>query len=126
MSTNNPWGKIIPLLLNQLAHLSTRLPIAYLSYLNDAGFHPSSLGIPLNAYHWRKTLPDGRSIHVFYFPTQPSCYVHWDIVDPGINPIEHLRIDYPSGYQCMVGIIVTFTIFLGLYLLSKYAEDQRN
>lgn len=126
MSTNNPWHNTIPLLLNQPPHLSTRLPTAYLSYLNDAGFRSSSLGTPLNAYHWRKTLPDGRSIHVSYFLNQPSCYVHWDAVDPAIDPIQHLRVDYPSGYQSIVGATVIITIFLGLYLLSKYAEDQRN
>jgi len=113
----------MPLLLNQPAHVSTPLSPVYLSYLNDAGFRRSNLGTPLNAYHWRKTLSGGRSIHVFYHPTQPSCYVHWDIIDPGIDPIEHLKIDYPSGYQFMVGVAVIVTIFLGLYLLSKDDED---
>lgn len=126
MSIDNLCLKIILFVVNRPAHLPIRLSTAYLSCLNDGGFRPISLGISLNAYHWRKTLHDEISVHVLYFLGQPSSYVHWDLVDPAIAPMEHLRRDYPSGYQSMVEVTIIITIFLGFYLLSKYGEGQRN
>ncbi|MFI5449778.1 MAG: hypothetical protein ACHQ03_08455 [Candidatus Bathyarchaeia archaeon] len=44
---------------------------------------------------YRRTLPDGRGIHVREFS---DCYViHWDKVCPLVNPIEHINQDTQYG-----------------------------
>jgi hypothetical protein len=43
---------------------------------------------------YRKTLPDGRGIHIREFS---DCYViHWDKICPLAKPIEHIQQDAPQ------------------------------
>src|SRR5262245_10758494 len=57
----------------------------------------SSLGTPANAQHFRRSLPDGRGLHLV-MAADGAAALHWDRYDPHAGPASallHLMTDSP-------------------------------
>jgi len=72
-----------------------------------------SVGLHLLHKHYRRTLPDGRCVHVE--ETKDHYIVHIDVTDPAVSPIGHLRRDAPGLWTAMcAGIGLTAGVMIGL------------
>lgn len=57
----------------------------------------ASLGTPAHAQHFRRSLPDGRGLHLV-IDTDGTSGLHWDRYDPHAGPtgaLMHLMTDSP-------------------------------
>ena len=63
-----------------------------------AGFR-RSIGLHLRCRHYRRTLPDGRCVHVE--ETRDHYVVHIDETDPAVSAVGHLRKDAPGLWTAM-------------------------
>jgi hypothetical protein len=55
----------------------------------------------LEDYGW--TLPDGRAIHIRVYSSEYR--IHWDMFDPAVDLINHLRHDAPQWW-----VLLTTTV----------------
>lgn len=65
--------------------------------LTDPAYR-SSLGTPAHATHFRRTLPDGRGLHLV-ITSDGIAALHWDRFDPQASPAGlamHLLTDAPQ------------------------------
>jgi len=94
------WASIIRGTLKLRPHEDIVIPRSKVKHPLHVGFK-RSIGEPKGQIaDYRLRLIDGRSIHVREYK---DCYkVHWDIVDPSVNPIEHLRYDAPHWYSMIL------------------------
>lgn len=107
------WEAINKVVLDKPAHEAVCVEKhSMLEPPESAGFR-ISFGAPQGQLRdFRKSLPDGRCIHVREFPER-YC-VHWDWRDPGVDPIGHLVRDAPSWLFLIAALSI-------LYLLKELA-----
>lgn len=67
---------------------------------------------------YRLTLKDGRSIHAREF--QDHYKVHWDKIDPSVDPFGHMLEDAPH-WLVIIGLL--FLAGLGAYTASRSKYD---
>ncbi len=134
------WVSIIRKVLTLKPHEDMLIPKASVKHPLAIGFK-RSIGEPKGqSADYRLRLIDGRSIHVREYK---DCYkVHWDIVDPSVNPIRHLKYDAPHWYKMIlyatgvVGSVLTARVLrsnpvLGLFgiallLLAELSMNEMN
>lgn len=110
MTTQKPISglrdKIVSSVLGHPPHREFFIPKKYLPNPEAIGAHPRSGLYKGEQANYGITLEDGREIHLRKYPT--GYQVHWDIVSPKINWLEHLRADAPGWYKVLI-----YTIALG-------------
>ena len=73
--------------------------------LSDPAYR-SSLGTPAHATHFRRTLPDGRGMHLV-IAADGSAGLHWDRFDPQASPaglVLHLLTDAPDQALSLLAV----------------------
>lgn len=91
------WSSIIPHILSRPAHQDIEISADEIVEPETENIS-ETIGEPqgqLNDYGI--TLEDGRRIHIRRFET--VYRIHWDLVSPTVNAIEHLRRDAPLWYD---------------------------
>ena len=84
-------------------HKEVRVPKQPRMLLRAEGFRPA-VGDPVGQIaDYRKTTPDGRSIHVREY--DHSYGIHWDRIDPTIDAVEHLRRDAPGWFVVLTSSV---------------------
>jgi len=111
------WNEIIPNVLVNKPHQDIVVP-------QDAIHDPElegiaeTLGEPQGQLKdYEITLPDGKRVHIRKFLTYYT--IHWDIISPAVNAIEHLRYDAPQWWVALTTICGTLT---GAYLSKNKQE----
>lgn len=87
------WWEIQNRVRQKPVHTDIKVSKASISHPQySSGFYPH-FGERICKGHWRKRLPDNKCLHVMEF--ENYYLVHWDWVDPALNPIGHLILDAP-------------------------------
>lgn len=106
------WPKIFRLVQEHPAHTDVILPKDGLPHPKRAGLAKKA-GVPHGQLaDYRKTLPNGRSIHIREY--QSYYKVHWDNHDPGTDLVGHLVHDAPEWWFSLIGAVIG----------SRVAEDK--
>lgn len=111
------WVSIIRKVLALKPHEDILVPKASVKHPLTIGFR-RSIGEPKGqSADYRLRLSDGKSIHVREYR---DCYkVHWDMVDPSVDPIRHLKYDAPHWYK----MIIYTSGVLGSILTTKVRSN---
>ncbi len=116
------WISIIRKTLALKAHEDIVIPKSNVRHPLHVGFK-RSIGEPKGQIaDYRLRLIDGKSVHVREY--KDYYRIHWDIVDPSVNPIEHLKHDAPHWYSMIlyatgiVGGVLTARILRGNLMLG--------
>jgi hypothetical protein len=96
------WAGVLNLVLTQPPHCDLVVPKDSYPHPLQAGF-VQHFGDPKGQIaDYRVSLSDGRGIHISEF--SDSYVVHWDIVDPLINPLGHIAQDAPHHGRALVAL----------------------
>jgi len=97
------WTNVIKRVLSLKPHKDLYIEKRRVTHPLYAGFR-HSIGEPKGQIaDYRLRLINGRSIHVREY--KDHYRVHWDIVDPSVNPLLHLKYDAPHWYNILISTI---------------------
>ena len=107
---------LIKFVLNNPEHEDLIIPKAMLGNLSEFGFCESIGELQGQLRDFRLALPDRRGIHIREY--NDYYKMHWDIVDPHTDPMNHLRYDAPHFF--VVGALA-----LGMLIGAAYTPRNR-
>lgn len=98
------WSKIFRLVQEHSAHTDVILPKDSLPHPKRAGIAKKA-GVPHGQLaDYRKTLPNGKSIHIREYGSYYK--VHWDNHDPEVDLMGHLVHDAPEWWFSLIGAVI--------------------
>lgn len=86
------WWEIQSRVLQKPVHTDILIRKSSVPHPKYSGFG-ESFGERICQAHWRKGLSDNKCLHICEF--ERFYLVHWDWVDPRVNPIGRLILDAP-------------------------------
>ncbi|MCS6768220.1 MAG: hypothetical protein RMJ59_05135 [Candidatus Nitrosocaldus sp.] len=97
------WGRIVEDVLDLPAHRDVVISKCWIVHPTAVGFR-RSIGEPKGQIaDYRFALHDGRGIHVREYGDHYR--VHWDMVDPSVSIVTHLKRDAPHIYMLLLGVL---------------------
>jgi len=91
------WDSFTERILRAKPRQDLRIPKGLIESPLEANFIAGK-GLPKGQLaDWRKTLKDGRGLHIREYETDYK--IHWDEVDPGLSLVKHLSQDTPRLFM---------------------------
>jgi hypothetical protein len=111
MMKMSTWNDIMQLVLAQSVHHDVIVSKSTVPHPSTAGFTLRLGDLNGQSADFGKALPDGRGIHIREYAY--TYAVHWDYVDPSIDPVGHLLRD--ATHWLILGCVGLFIFILGLF-----------
>lgn len=112
------WNDITQLVLSNPAHQDIVVHKSLVPHPLSEGFDPRLGDFQGQTADFGKALPDGRGIHIREFADEFK--VHWDHVDPSVDPIGHLISD--ATHWVVIGFIAISLLLFGLFVWLRNKE----
>jgi len=111
------WSNIAPKVLSNLPHKEISIPIEFIPNPTAIGAHQRPGDFKGQSSDYGITLQNGEEIHLRKYPTEYR--IHWDIISPSVDWLEHLRLDAPHWYVTLI-FLGAFGLGLGIgYLVDS-------
>ena len=111
------WKHLVKEVQKQPPWKNMVVPKSSVPHPSRAGFR-RTLGEPkFQIADWSKGLRNGGRIHIIEFSRHYE--VHWDKVDPAVDPAGHLAVDAPQWLAMVAFILILLIIAIPMMIISR-------